>query len=161
MTEVPLRCRQCGWETTVDAEWIPAYGARVRCPHCQGLQSLRPPDAPSDEEAESWIEEPSDTPTALHEGEIPEGEESGRAEGEACRILRRWLEALRRDRPEPLTAQALFREHGEELAHLFSLWRETYPGEHATGAFRSQLLGVLDDIESDRPVAKPSESRDA
>jgi len=64
---------------------------------------------------------------------------------EARQLLRLWLRELQRDHGEPITASHLFRDHSEELAHLYSLWQTSFPGEHATELFREELINTVGD----------------
>ncbi len=71
-------------------------------------------------------------------------EETPVIKGEARQLLQRWLRELQRDHEAPLTGRHIFREHADELAHLFSMWQASYPGEEATSLFREELMTSLE-----------------
>lgn len=152
MSEILLRCRQCGWGTEVMRERIPRYGARIRCPECGSLQPLAPtPEEPKAEPVEASGEEVVETP-------LEPNPDAGRSQidpestrGKARQILLLWLQELQRGSKAPLTATRLFREHGEDLAHLFSMWRASFPGGQATRVFREQLLEALERLDEPAP----------
>jgi hypothetical protein len=73
-------------------------------------------------------------------------EDASPTPGEARQLLLSWLQELAREDEVALTPARLFREHADELAHLFSLWGRSYPGDRATEVFREQLLEALDGL---------------
>lgn len=134
-----LRCRHCGWDNEIPRLRIPRYGARIRCPECGGVQTVLPgqPDAPI-------------RPPEVGESQAPlappgsSGETDPAAiRSEARQLLSLWLRELQRDHAESITASHLFRDHSEELAHLYSLWQTSFPGEQATVLFREELISTV------------------
>jgi hypothetical protein len=177
MAAVELRCRQCGWTSRVAADRLPRYGARVRCPRCDALQLVLggPASSPAGEEhPELEVDRPSaaapapipaspSAPPPAPAAEPPLGDEGGEERAltaEARQLLRLWLEELRRQTGAPLDVARVFGEHGEELAHLYSLWSASHPGERSQALFRRELLGALESLAGTggppAPVQGPS-----
>ncbi len=148
---VHLRCRQCGWEVSVARDQIPRYGARVRCPDCDSLQPLVPA-APS----------PEPVTSERVCADVPAVSDAARARlasasadpavtrAEARRVLELWLLEIQRTASAPLSLNHIFREHGEELAHLFGMWKASFPNDNATEIFRDQLIEALENHQGTR-----------
>ncbi len=168
---VRVRCRQCGWDSEIPRVRIPRYGARIRCPECGGLQTVRPVQAAVRPAAAREVAAAVWEPPTLHRGGLPApgtpgpaaprpGDSAGAVQGaareiadstdpaalrtEARDLLRLWLQELRRAGPRPLTPRTLVRDHADELAHLFSLWQASHPGERAATLFREELMATVD-----------------
>ncbi len=143
-----VRCRQCGATQQVAAERLPRYGARVRCGECG---TLLPPitPAPAEEgDRDLWgpLEQFGTARTGAENPPLPEDLVSRPTRAEAREILRLWMREVSRDRTEVLTEERLMREHGAELARLFSLWRASYPGAEGVRVFRAELQAILENL---------------
>ncbi len=150
---INLRCHQCALQTEVPLEHIPRYGARVRCPECGTLQLLA--GAPTVSEG---LKAPAPSAEVITKAQSPPDRaievlpDPAAAREEAKQILLLWLQELHRGRDGPLSESALFQEHGDELAHLFTLWKSSFPGEQATEIFREQLFRALAGTAADPPL---------
>jgi hypothetical protein len=152
MSESALHCRHCGWEATVRTDRIPRYGARICCPECGGLQLLEPPQPAAAAAALAT----SSSPPAQEPAPIQLSEDTGPTRSEARQLLLLWLQELAREDDRALSPARLFRDHADELAHLFSLWERSFPGGRATEIFREQLFEALDSLASGQLPRFPS-----
>lgn len=160
MGEIQLRCRQCNWVTKIDQERIPGYGARIRCPECDRLQVLAPIPTGASSNLDDLLArdvQPAARPAQEMHAPITERElmkpVPAPVRGEARQVLALWLQELQRGRETALTEEVLYRDFGEELAQLFSVWGASYPGERAAQVFREQLREALERLD---PGAHPS-----
>ncbi len=189
---VRLRCRQCGWQIEIPRLRIPRYGARIRCPECGGLQTVPSQPTVLTTPEPDWTSDagapaagklvdgvvgsgtgrhtddavPRNGPSAASVGNsttaAAPAEETPVIKGEARQLLQRWLRELQRDHEVALTGRHIFREHADELAHLFSMWQASYPGEEATSLFREELMASLEapPVNPDLPRAVRGDSKD-
>jgi hypothetical protein len=135
----------------VARDQIPRYGARVRCPDCDSLQALVPAALSS----EPVTSEPVrvDVPAASDAARARLASASAdpaATRAEARRVLELWLLEIQRTATAPLSLSTIFREHGEELAHLFGMWKASFPNDNATEIFRDQLIEALENLQGTR-----------
>ncbi len=98
------------------------------------------PEAEVEIKPEAEVESRSDFAPDSEEDERWTGKWAHPTEEEAREVISIWLKELSEISSEPLTISHLFTEFSDELAHIFALWKATYPGEKAIKLFREQLM---------------------
>jgi hypothetical protein len=175
MAMIRIKCRQCAWESDLDEERVPRYGARIRCPQCKSLQSvtpyisekerLRAPLAEMENVGSgTGSENRSDHRSSQVEERSVTNESSGHktirspSAAEAREVIDIWLAELRSHGQESVTMAILFSEFSDELTHIFTLWKATYPGENSIRLFREQLMAALGEMTPDDTENGPVKS---
>ncbi len=173
-----VRCPRCDTlQLVLGGSFPPAAGEDLPAPKAERpAGALRPPvpepgsasfSPAAPPPAEAAAAQPLPPEPAAAEPPPPEparveatGDERAQT-AEARLLIRHWLEDLRRQAGEPLDVARVFGAHGEELAHLYSLWSGSHPGERARALFRRELLGALESLASTgkppSPVQGPSQ----
>lgn len=176
MSTIRIKCRQCAWESDLEEDRVPRYGARFRCLQCDSLQAVIPylseeerlmqPLAELERSARqarsqvgSYIgsqgrpqigpqigPQTDPEPTALNDTISTQKGECPPSVTEAREVIDTWLAELPPSRRGPLTMALLFSEFSDELANILTLWKAAYPGEKSIRLFREQLMAALGEV---------------
>jgi hypothetical protein len=130
MPAIVQRCVQCGGSSACEANRVPPYGARLRCPECGNLLPLL-------------------VASALESLPRQAAPAAPGTRAEARRFLELWVAEARRTAATHLSGARLREKQEEELERLRVLWRSSFPGVESVREFEEELQTALARLDSE------------